>query len=477
VALVLPLADFDQAGWTVSMAIDGNPATAWGIHPAVGRPHQAVFTCREPVGGPGGTRLTFTLEQTHGGGHLIGRLRLSVTTAAAPVRLAPLPGDVTTLLATPVAKRSDAQKAELARFVLKRGVEERLSQLPAARMVYAGASEFQPRENFKPARGCRPVFVLRRGDINQPLAPAAPGALSCLPGLPARLDVSRAEDEGERRAGLARWLTDPRNALTWRSIANRVWHYHLGRGIVSTPSDLGKMGAAPTHPELLDWLAAEMRDSAGGSLKSLHRLILTSATYRQSSAHREEYAKVDGDNLLLWRMNRTRLDAESVRDAVLAVSGKLDRTMGGPSVKHFLQSPGIHVTPKVDYGAFDVDAAGAHRRSVYRFVFRTLPDPFLDALDCPDASQFAPVRSSSVTPLQALALLNDRFMVRQAEHFAARVSAAGEMRERVRQAWTLALGREPGEKELALLTAYAERHGLANACRVILNTNEFVFVP
>jgi hypothetical protein len=176
-------------------------------------------------------------------------------------------------------------------------------------------------------------------------------------------------------------------------------------------------------------------------------------------------------------MNRSRLDAESVRDAVLSASGKLDHTMGGPSVKHFLQSPGIHVTPKVDYLSYDLDSSGSYRRSVYRFLFRTLPDPFMDALDCPDASQFTPVRSSSVTALQALAMLNDRFMVRQSEHFAARVAAAGDVQAQVRRAFLLALGRPPTEKEITALSSYAGRHGMANACRLLLNSNEFMFVP
>ncbi len=166
------------------------------------------------------------------------------------------------------------------------------------------------------------------------------------------------------------------------------------------------MGATPSHPALLDWLTATLQEN-GGSLKKLHRLIVTSATYRQSSKHNAAAARIDTDNVLLWRMNVSRLDAESMRDAVLAASGMLDRTMGGPSVKHFIQSPGIHRTPKVDYFAFDPDNPGAHRRSVYRFVFRTVPDPFMDALDCPDASQFTAVRPVSVTALQALALLND----------------------------------------------------------------------
>jgi hypothetical protein len=166
-----------------------------------------------------------------------------------------------------------------------------------------------------------------------------------------------------------------------------------------------------------------------------------------------------------------------MRDAVLAVSGKLDCTMGGPSVKHFLQSPGIHRTPKVDYLAFDPDSPGAHRRSVYRFIFRTVPDPFMDALDCPDASQFTAVRPVSVTALQALALLNDPFMIRMSEHFATRLSAAGGERAQIRFAYRLALGRDPRGAEEAALAEYARRHGMANACRVLLNCNEFAFVP
>ncbi len=477
VVLQNPSADFNQEGWTIAMAIDGNPRTAWGIYPEVGKPHAVVFEFKDPVSYEGGALLTFTFEQQHGGGHLIGRLRLSVTAAPRPVRLDPLPPAVSQALAVPPERRSDAQRAELARHVLRDKIEQQLAALPKQQMVYAAAADFQPQGSFKPARGCRPIQVLRRGDVRQPIAPAAPGALACISSLEWRFKLSSPQDEGARRAALARWLADPKNVLTWRSIVNRAWHYHFGRGIAASPNDLGRMGARPTHPELLDWLAVWFRDDAGGSLKRLHRLLVTSAAYRQSSAHRPDCAIQDGDNLLLWRMNRTRLDAESVRDAVLAASGKLDRTMGGPSVKHFVQGPGIHVTPKVDYLAFDVDSPGSRRRSVYRFLFRTLPDPFMDALDCPDASQFAPVRSTSVTALQALAMLNDRFMVRQSEHFAARVASAGDLRAQVGQAFLLALGRPPTEKESAALASYAARHGMANACRLLLNSNEFMFIP
>jgi hypothetical protein len=186
---------------------------------------------------------------------------------------------------------------------------------------------------------------------------------------------------------------------------------------------------------------------------------------------------LDGDNRYLWRMNRRRLDAEAIHDAVLRVSDKLDRTMGGVSVKQFIQTPGIHVTPNVDYLNFNVDDSANFRRSVYRFVFRTLPDPFMESLDCPDGSQLTPVRSASVTALQALSMLNDKFVVRQSEHVASRVAHADhDLGRQVVAAYRLILGRAPTSSEARAVGAYAAKHGLANACRVLLNSNEFVFV-
>jgi hypothetical protein len=297
-----------------------------------------------------------------------------------------------------------------------------------------------------------------------------------VPGLDSKFSLADPNDEGGRRAALARWITDPANVLTWRSIVNRIWHHHFGRGLADSPNDLGRMGSPPSHPELLDWLAVEFRDG-GGSIKTLHRLILTSATYRQSCRDDPRMARIDADNQYLWRMNRTRLDAESVRDALLMVSGKLDRTMGGPSAKQFVQSPGIHVTPMVDYLRFDVDSPESYRRSIYRFLFRTIPDPFMDSMDCPDSSQLSPKRNASVTALQALAMLNDRFIVRQCEHFAARLAAGGEdIPSQVEAAYRLALGRPPDRDEAEAVAAFATRHGMANACRLIVNTNEFMFV-
>jgi hypothetical protein len=471
VAIARAIADFDQAGWDIARAIDGKRETAWGIYPQVGKPHTAVFVLKEPLAG--NVRLTITLEQEHGGGHLIGRPRLSATSDSVS-KVQPLPATVQQILARPAPDRTDKEKLALAHFALAQKTDVDLAALPPPRLVYAAAQDFVAEGSFRPAKGCRPVHVLKRGDVRTPLELARPAGLACIGGLEAKFPTT--DDEGRRRAALAKWVSDPRNPLTWRSITNRVWQHHFGRALVATPSDFGRMGATPSHPELLDWLTARLLES-GGSLKQLHRLIVTSATYMQSSKANPAAAKIDADNVLLWRMNVARLDAESVRDAVLAVSGRLDRTMGGPSVKHFIQSPGIHRTPKVDYLTFDPDSPGAHRRSVYRFVFRTVPDPFMDALDCPDASQFTAVRPVSVTALQALALLNDPFMVRMSEHFAQRIAPAGDEGAQVRLAYRLALGRDPALHEEAALADYARRHGVANACRLLLNCNEFVFVP
>jgi hypothetical protein len=236
------------------------------------------------------------------------------------------------------------------------------------------------------------------------------------------------------------------------------------------------MGGRPSHPELLDWLAVWFQDH-GGSIKELHRLILNSAVYQQSCRIDPHLAELDTDNRLLWRMNRTRLDAESIRDTVLQIAGRLDLAMGGPPVKQFhFEDPNPENTPVVDYSKFDVDSPASSRRSIYRFLFRTLPDPFLDTLDCADASQLTPVRNVSITALQALALWNDAFILRQSEHFADRVVGAGAIPDRIKLAYELALSRPPTRGELRYLSAYASKHGMPSLCRLILNSNEFIFV-
>jgi hypothetical protein len=234
------------------------------------------------------------------------------------------------------------------------------------------------------------------------------------------------------------------------------------------------MGAAPTHRELLDWLAVEFRDGPQ-SIKHLHRLICTSALYRQSSAGNLEFEARDGANQFLWRMNRRRLEAEAVRDSVLSITGQLNAERGGPPFRAFGFKD--DESPHYNYDEYDPNDPLSHRRSVYRLIVRSVPDPFMATLDCPDPSAMAAKRNETLTPLQSLALLNNKFMVAMAERFAARIESMGtDTNERLTAGWRLAFGREPAENELTELAQYADRYGLASACRLILNMNEFVFV-
>ncbi len=234
------------------------------------------------------------------------------------------------------------------------------------------------------------------------------------------------------------------------------------------------MGRRPSDPALLDWLAVEFRDG-GQSLKTLHRLIVTSATYRQSSSVDDGKATIDGDNVSLWRMNRRRLEAEAIRDSVLMVAGRLDRSMGGPGFRDFAVEHPEH-SPHYEYKLFNPEDQSAYRRSVYRFIVRSQPQPFLTALDCADPSASVDKRNESTTALQALALLNDRLMVAMAGHFAERLEKeVDNLLARIDRAFLLALARPPTPFEREALIAHASKFGLPNTCRVIFNLNEFVF--
>jgi Protein of unknown function (DUF1553) len=291
------------------------------------------------------------------------------------------------------------------------------------------------------------------------------------------------DTDAARRASLAIWISDKNNVLTWRSIVNRVWHYHFGRGICDTPGDLGRMGGMPSHPELLDYLAVWFRDDADGSLKRLHRLIVTSQTYKQSSQVRPDAAQIDGDNRLLWRFNSLRLDADSIRDITLQSSGVLDLTQGGPSIEQFSQRPGPQLTPALNYAEFDWSMPSAHRRSIYRKVWRGIADPFMDSLDFPDLGLLAPVRTFTSTALQSLHLYNNAFMLYAAEQLAKEVQKSpatgsnlnptdAQLRNVIERVWL----RPPSSAEFGLLKQYRDRAGLAGACRILLNSNEFLFV-
>ena len=395
------------------------------------------------------------------------------------------------LLAKFTDEKTRAELAALARDLERVAAE--LKTFPKPDVVFAGTVHYGSGSfaGTGPSGGKpRLVQVLHRGDVKQPKDEVTPGAPSYLTGLPGEFALPASHSEAERRAALAKWLSSPDNPLTWRSMVNRVWQYHFGRGLVETPNDFGRNGALPTHPELLDWLACEFRDG-GGSLKRLHRLIVTSATYRQSSRYESVSVRgsqraapaslppshgLDAENLLLARQNRRKLDAEAVRDATLFVAGKLDPKMGGPAFQDFIVEKPEH-SPHYEYHLHDPDDPKSHRRSVYRFLVRSQTQPFMTTLDCADPSMQVGRRNESVSALQALALLNNGLMVTMSKHFAAKLDAGGgELNAKVDRAFREALARAPSPAELANLTAYAQQHGLANACRVLFNLNEFAFV-
>jgi len=479
VKLTKPQADFNQMpGWTIDDAIDHVPETGWGIYPEVGQTHTALFELAEPIRATKPVILTIQLRQELGRQHLIGRLRLAVRGGELPQPLekSTFPAPISSILAIAADQRSDEQRMSLAALYEQRRIDEKIAALPATQSVYCGTNQFKASGGLVPTATPRPVHVLSRGDIKSPGAIAQPGALRCVVGLPGDIQIDDPANEGQRRAALADWLADPKNSLTWRSIANRLWQYHFGQGLVDTPNDFGHMGSAPTHPELLDWLAAALRDN-GGSLKAIHRMILTSAVYRQSSQRSAVAAAVDADNRYLSRMNTRRLDAESMRDAILKLSGQLDPQIGGPPVKQFVEVKVFGLRPEADYQHFDVDDPANKRRSIYRFIFRTMPDPLMNALDCPDGTQLTPTRTVSITALQALAMVNDKFIIRQSQHMAETLAAKHSgLRAQVTALYSLILCRPPRENELTAVTEYAEKYGMANACRFLLNTNEFVFV-
>ncbi|HYF37416.1 MAG TPA: DUF1553 domain-containing protein [Prosthecobacter sp.] len=356
-----------------------------------------------------------------------------------------------------------------------------LKQLPAPQTVYAGGVHHGSGA-FRGTGGAggkpRAIYLLKRGDVKTPdreVKPAAVAAISKLRGMPE--SFAHATSEGARRAALAEWITDPSNPLTWRSFVNRVWHYHFGRGLSDTPNDFGRMGSPPSHPELLDWLAVTFRDDLAGSTKRLHKMILMSGTYRQSSsAASPNAAATDADNRYLWRQNRRKLDAEAIRDSVLAVSGKLDLTMGGPSFQDFVIDKPQH-SPHYEYHLHDPEDPKSWRRSVYRFIVRSQQQPFMTVMDCADPSMRVDKRNESLSPLQALALMNNALTVAMGRHFAERVRAeAGSAETQAERAFYLALGRRPEKEELTDMASYVRANGLANLCRLLMNLNEFAFV-
>ncbi len=372
---------------------------------------------------------------------------------------------------------TDARLAEIQSET--RELEEKLKAFPEGLLVYAAATDFTGGSRFTPTGGKpRPIHLLHRGDLRTPGDPMTPGAPPLWPGARERFTETESWEEGDARAELARYLTRRDNPLLWRSITNRLWQWTLGAPLVATPNDFGRGGLEPTHPELLDFLAARLRDDPEHSLKAIVRLLVTSETYRRASDHHEANALIDGGNAHYWRAHRRRLSAEEFRDSVLAVGGALRlEERGGPSFQDFVIEKPQH-SPHYEYHLHDPDDPKSHRRSIYRFVVRSQPQPMLTTLDCADPSMSVPERDESTTALQALTQWNHRFIEAMSRRFAERLrtEAPENPEERIHLACRLALGRPPTAEEWPVLRKHLETHGEESLARVVMNLNAFVYV-
>jgi hypothetical protein len=331
------------------------------------------------------------------------------------------------------------------------------------------------------------ISLLHRGNPATPGEVVKPGGVDSIAGVDADFQLTPDAPDGARRRKLAEWITAKRNPLFARVIVNRLWHYHFGTGLVDSPNDFGFNGGRPSHPHLIDWLASELIDS-GWSLKHIHRLIVASATYQQSSRRRPKAAALDADNRLLWRRNPGRLEAEALRDSILSVSGQLNRQYGGAPYRDFT----TYVNNSQFYTMTDPDSPDAYRRTVYRTWIRSGRNHMLDAFDCPDPSATAPRRAVTTTPIQSLTLMNNSFVLRMSVRFAERVISdvgkaidgggagdAGLDKDAAAQAdrvFQLAYGRSPAPAEVKDVSQFIAKHGLAALCRVVLNSNEFIHV-
>jgi len=320
------------------------------------------------------------------------------------------------------------------------------------------------------SREAPPTHILAKGVWDAPLEEVQPGFLTILDPNPARIVPPPGLNSSGRRTALANWLTDSKNPLTSRVMVNRIWQYHFGQGIVGSPSDFGVMGERPTNPQLLDYLAATFVEE-GWSIKRLHRTILLSSAYQQSSADQPEAAKVDPENKLLWRFQRRRLEGEVIRDSMLSVSGALNLKMGGPGVYAPLP-PGVSM-PRSTYLNWktEKDVAEANRRSVYIFVKRNLRYPLFEAFDFPDTHESCPRRNATVTPTQPLAMMNDELIMEWARVLASRALNDSGLTndQRIERVYHMALSRVPKPEEKSAITDFLDRQSALIGARLATN--------
>ena len=317
------------------------------------------------------------------------------------------------------------------------------------------------------------TYFLNRGDVMSRGQIVSPGIVKAIQSLKFEMKLPADSSDRDRRLKLVEWITHPDNPLFKRVIVNRVWHYHFGAGIVDTPSDFGFNGGRPSHPQLLDWLSQQLVDHQY-QLKAIHRLIASSTTYRQAATFHPRAAAVDAGNRLLWRKSPQRLEAEVVRDSMLAIAGVLNPKRGGPGFEDVKITPNNGTTY---YEPFDTENVELNRRTIYRFSPRGGRMALLDVFDCPDPSAAAPRRSVTTTPLQALSLLNNAFVLRMAEHFSKRVQqdiGEKDLERQVKRSFELSLGRSPTKDEQQLAQQLVSQHGLTALARALFNTNEFL---
>jgi mono/diheme cytochrome c family protein len=447
----------------VDFAIDGNEDTAWGIDAGPGlrnQPRKAVFTAQAPIANPGGTILTFYLDQKHGGWNSddnqnqnLGRFRLSITTTPGAVA-DPLPRNVREILATPRAQRTPAQMAAVFSYWRTtvpewREANEKIAELwrehPEGSSQPALAARDEPRE----------THILTRGDFLKPTKVVGPGVPAFLHPLP--------KDAPPTRLTFARWLVDRNSPTTARAFVNRMWQAYFATGLVATSEDLGKQSEIPSNPELLDWLAVEFMD-ANWSTKAMHRLIVTSAAYRQSSRVTPELYERDPYNRLLARGPRFRVDAEIVRDIALAASGLLNPKIGGPSV--YAPAPEFLFVPPTSYGPKiwkEETGADRYRRALYTFRYRSVPYPMLQIFDAPNGDISCVRRARANTPLQALTTLNETLFIESAQALALKTLREGGTTDaqRLTYAFRRCLARKPTAPEatelLKLLSKQKQR--------------------
>ena len=337
-------------------------------------------------------------------------------------------------------------------------LEKRYASLQQPALVYAGI--FGTPE---------PTHFLNRGDPEQPKDLIAPTTPNVLLGF----TLPETASDGERRTKLANWIADPANPLTARVMVNRIWQFHFGTGLVDSPSDFGINGSKPSHPQLLDWLASEFVNN-GWSLNHLHELIINSRTYQQSSLVRAEAMSIDADCRLLWRYPSRRLEAESIRDSILQVAGNVNWKMGGPGFNFFQTRGGLSGFPHLkDFTTEEL------RRTIYSHKIRMEPIPVFGAFDCPDAGQPTAQRTQSTTAIQALNLFNSTFIVEQSRVFGQRLitEVGADKKLQIERAFQISLGRLPTETELKKCEQLVDIHGIEPLCRVLLNSNEFLFMP